>query len=285
MTNKITLSPSHIPTIMGDNAERKADLFLIKTGLMLRPKPTEAMLWGRKLEPLVLEHIKETHPEHREFSPIDREDWNNQYRIKHPEHDWFYGFSDDIVKTGEQFKTILTIVEVKTTARYIGLSADNIPDAWRLQCQAMLAMVPDAAPAVPPANCLLSCLSAGNRYSEIIIDPDPDCQQAIVEAAAAFRQAIANNDMGQFKLTSRQLNYAHRATPDKTVKTTIDIDTTIDDYKKLNNKIKDHNEHKEMLARTIKTHMQDAEVLLSETGDTLATWKSYRSGTRTLKIK
>ena len=282
MIDKITLSPSHIPIIMGDNAERKADLFLIKTGLMERPKPTEAMLWGRRLEPLVLDFMQDAGSYDKAHQYI-REEWNDQPCLTHPEHDWFYGYADDLtVNNGG-----LEIVEVKTTARPITLSDDNIPDAWRLQCQAMLAMGAwDGEKAHKPKRCLLACLSMGSRYSEVKIQPDRKCQKAIVEAAAAFRQAIINNDMGQFELTSSQLNHAFPPSPDKTVKTSVKVDTAIDDYKNLNLKIKEHTGHKELLTRKIKAHMKDAELLMNEDGDkVLATWKLTKTGSRMLRIK
>lgn len=278
MNRNSTVSPTHIPILLGNDSAKIAELFLRKQKITPKPKQTEAMKWGLNLESAIIEGMMD---EVRSQNPLLKNyDCDKQTFLMRNGDEWFWGYADGIIYHDDTN----TILEAKSTAREINLKKE-IPIAWQLQCQAMMMMhyVDE-----PIKECYLGCLSQTSNFSMVKILPDTKLQDKILAAAKLFKKALDEDDITIFskeiEYTSGQLDYLLKSTRDKYAAADLEIEKKIETIKELHQSVNRQKENIEELKRDVKAYMSDAVCLFSESGIPLAKYTPTSSGKRILRI-
>lgn len=173
-TEQITLrrtgiTASEVSAILGLNPfAGPFDVYLSKTGASAAESETEAMRWGRQLEPVILNRYE-----------VDT-GFTLDYpgTVRHAHHPELLGTPDAVVRGMPRG------VEAKTggihTAHHWGdTSVQAVPPHYLVQCSMYMAIC--------DAECWdLAVLLGGQDYRVYSLDRDPDLEQFLVEAALRF---------------------------------------------------------------------------------------------------
>lgn len=163
---------SEVGTICGLNPwESPFTLWAKKTGRIEATIPTnEAMEWGNRLEPVVLDKFAENHPDFEVFRDVGT--WH------HKDRPWHIANPDAVYRDGDTFG----IVEVKT-AQYEDAWSEGVPAHYEAQVQHYLDAFAFSA-------AFVVVLFHGNRYREYVIEADPEWQARATEKVETFRQYV-----------------------------------------------------------------------------------------------
>lgn len=168
---------SEVASIIGVSPWRSAiNLWAEKTGLLDREfVDNDAVEWGVRLEPVVLDKLADLHPEltlHRNVGS-----WTHQDRP------WQISNPDAIFQDGDSWG----IVEVKTAAyedNWKQAGEYACPDYYETQVQWYLQTF-------GYSRAIVAVLFAGRKYVEIEVLASPLQQSLNLEAAEVFRQHVA----------------------------------------------------------------------------------------------
>ena len=171
---------SEVGTILGLNPwESPFTLWAKKTARIDAQIPTnEAMEWGNRLEPVVLDKFTENHPEFEVLRDVGT--WH------HKDRPWHIANPDAVYREGDTFG----IIEVKT-AQYEDAWADGVPRHYEAQVQHYL-------DAFGFSTAFVVVLFHGNRYREYEVLADPNAQAVALEKVTAFREYVANDIKPEF---------------------------------------------------------------------------------------
>jgi putative phage-type endonuclease len=171
---------SEVGTILGLNPwESPFTLWAKKTARIDAQIPTnEAMEWGNRLEPVVLDKFAENHPEFEVLRDVGT--WH------HKDRPWHVANPDAVYREGDTFG----IIEVKT-AQYEDAWADGVPRHYEAQVQHYLDAFGFSA-------AFVVVLFHGNRYREYEVLADPNAQAEALEKVTAFREYVANDIKPEF---------------------------------------------------------------------------------------
>lgn len=160
---------SEIGTILGLNRwDSPYSLWAKKTGKIERTPQNDAMEWGHRLEPVILDKFEDNHPDlivHRDMGT-----WH------HPERPWQRSNPDALFEDSEGN---FGIIEVKT-AMYEEDWKDGIPRQYEAQVQWYL-------DTFGYSKAYIVALFHGNKYGEWEVTASPLQQSVLVEAAEQFR--------------------------------------------------------------------------------------------------
>lgn len=176
---------SEVGTILGLNKwESPFTLWAKKTGRITDTlEPSEAMEWGNRLEPVILNKFEDEHPElalHRDVGT-----WH------HPDREWQRANPDAVYQDCDRFG----IIEVKTA---------QFEDDWKDE---------DGNPAVPRHyaaqvqwylntfgydHAYVVALFHGNRYREFQVHADEFAQDVAVETVTRFREYLNDDKQPDF---------------------------------------------------------------------------------------
>lgn len=167
---------SEVGTILGLNRwESPYTLWAKKTGRIDESVgASEAMEWGNRLEPVILDKFEESHPDltlHREVGT-----WS------HPEREWQRANPDGIFETADgEFG----IVEVKTSQFEDDWTA-GVPRYYETQVQWYLQTFGFA-------SAYVVALFHGNRYREYEVTAEGFTQEVNLEAVEQFRKFLVED--------------------------------------------------------------------------------------------
>ena len=144
------------------------EVWLSKTSEAYTKKESEAMYWGRSLEPVVAKRFAENHA----FDLIPGRP------IAHPEHHFIGGTPDFIYIEADGSQGVL---EVKTTNQYNAKDWDNgeCPDEYLLQLQWYLMLT-------GLTYGYLAVLIGGQDYREVKVTADPHLHKNLLTIACNF---------------------------------------------------------------------------------------------------
>jgi len=166
---------SEVGTICGFNKwESPFTLWAKKTGRIdAHVQPNEAMEWGNRLEPVVLDKFEDTHPEftlHRNVGT-----WS------HPDRPWQLANPDALFEHEGEFG----IVEVKT-AQYEDDWSDGVPAHYMTQVQWYLQTF-------GYSKAWVVALFHGNRYREFPVEASRFAQDAALVDVERFRDHMLHD--------------------------------------------------------------------------------------------
>jgi putative phage-type endonuclease len=164
---------SEVGTILGLNRWESAfTLWAKKTGRIEETSGgSEAMEWGTRLEPVILDKFAEEHPDLTLYREVGT--W------AHPEREWQRANPDAVFETrdGE-----FGIIEVKTAQFEDDWNA-GVPRYYETQVQWYLQTF-------GYASAYVVALFHGNRYREFEVKAEPFTQEANLEAVEQFRKYL-----------------------------------------------------------------------------------------------
>lgn len=229
-----------------------------KTGLIQGSPDNPAMLWGRKLEPVILQHYAETTG--RAVSQCDM--------LRHPEHPFMVanldGFTDD-----------RRIVEIKTARRADAWGepgTDQVPQEYFLQVQWYMAVTGfDVAD--------VAVLIGASDYRQYEITADADLQDMLIDEAKRFWNCVENrippeaSCAGDLKLKYPQ------SSPGSSIASS-EIEEAVFRLREITEKECELSAAAEILKIRIMQEIGNNESLITPSGVVLATWKTRKGSER-----
>lgn len=152
------------------------ELYLEKTGQLPAKEETEAMRWGRRLEPVVLEAFCER---------MRRIPVSVQERVQHPEIPWMWSTLDCRLSEDE-------LVETKTCNGWMAKKfgdefTDDIPDEYALQATHQLACTGARIVYVP-------LLIGGQKLKVFEVERNEKLIRQLIEMESAFWQRVLKRE-------------------------------------------------------------------------------------------
>lgn len=183
---------SDMPAIMGLSPFMSGfELFMLKRGEIL-PKPmTEAMEWGHRHEPVILEAYRDR---------TGREVYKPRAQLRHAHHPFLIGNLDGITVEGDR------VVECKAVMRTDAWGepgTDQVPDHYAIQAQHYLLIT-----GLPV--CDIAALFNGNTLVIYTIHADADLHALFVDVARGFWEGVQNNRPPEItNMADARLRYGH----------------------------------------------------------------------------
>ena len=230
-------------------------LYLEKLGEIEPEVDNNFMLWGRKLEKLVIEHFMEVTG--KEVQKIDK-------ILVHPEHDFMIANIDGYIPEED------AVVEVKTASSYKldEWSGDNIPVEYVLQGQHYLAVTGCSKVYFP-------VLIGGNTFFVKEMTRDEELISMIIDAESKFwHEHIEKRIPPEMTGAVDAKELLDRLYPNAKEGLRIELPQLEDVVNQLavtQQKIKELEQLADELQARIKEEMKDAEV--AEIGQFIVTWK------------
>lgn len=229
------------------------ELWQDKLGELPALKQNEPMYWGSKLEAIILARYAEEHA----VTPEAPCAWRVSKKFP------FMGCTPDAL-LGDR------VVEIKT-ARYDSADwgepgSEQIPRHYFLQCtHAMIVCERE--------RCDLPVLFGGNDYVEYSMRLDPDIALMLVEREKLFwRHVVEGTPPEVMSLTDAAARWP-RDIEEKVI-ATAEVEAAVAKLHELRAREVEVEQEAERVGVEIRKHMGFASALVSETGRTLATWKT-----------
>lgn len=134
---------------------------------------SEAMEWGNRLEPVIIDKFADSHPEFNVYRDVGT--WH------HPEREWQRANPDGIFFDGDE----VGIIEVKTS-QFEDDWRDGVPRYYEAQVQWYLQVF-------GYARAFVVVLFHGNKYAEFEVLASPFFQNMNLETATLFRNALESD--------------------------------------------------------------------------------------------
>jgi len=230
-------------------------LYLEKLGEIQPEQDNEYMLWGRKLEKLVIEHFMEVTG--KTVEKIDK-------ILVHPEHDFMIANIDGYIPEED------AVVEVKTASSYKldEWSGDNVPVEYVLQGQHYLAVTGCSKVYYP-------VLVGGNTFFIKEMTRDEELINMIIDAESKFwHEHIEKRIPPEMTGAVDAKELLDKLYPTSKEGTKIELphlEETVNQLAVTQQKIKELEQLADELQARIKEEMKDAEV--AEIGSFVVTWK------------
>ncbi len=251
---------SDIAAIVGASRYKTAyQVWAEKTGLIQGSPDNPAMLWGRKLEPVILQHYAETTG--RAVSQCDM--------LRHPEHPFMVanldGFTDD-----------KRIVEIKTARRadaWGDPGTDQVPQEYFLQVQWYMAVT-----GFEVAD--IAVLIGASDYRQYEVAADKELHDMLIREAADFWSCVEKGTPPEASsLDDARLKYANPETGSLII-ASAEIEATVNKLRTANQLAKEWAAKAEHLEVAVMLAMGNSESLMAPDGSILATWKHHKGATR-----
>ena len=232
-------------------------LYLEKIGEIEHQPDNEFMYWGRKLEPLVIEH----------FSEVTGKVVEKVYKtLIHPEHDFMIAHLDGYIPVED------AIVEAKTGGEYaISEWDDGIPLEYLLQGQHYLAVTGCSKVYYP-------VLIGGNKFFIREMLPDEELIEMIIEGEKKFWEHVEKKippEMDSSKDSETLLKLLYPESREGAVVELPALENIAEQLVAVQKQIKELEKMEEDLEFKIKQELKDAEVGLL--GKYKVSWKTVTS--------
>ena len=263
------LGGSDSPIIMGYSTYKTPyQLYLEKTGIVSdEDEQTEQQYWGNALESAILRRFEEENKCH--ISTPDT--------IYHPEYPYLFANLDGWISDSQ------SVVEAKCVnsfqrGQWDMASADGIPLAYLIQIAKQCAIT-DAT------RGYCAVLVGGNEYMQFTYERDRALEDMIIQSDIAFWEKVQKRiEPDPINTSDCRLKY-----PDpkegKTVDATFKVSHTLAELANLKLDLKKLNEKEDILKMAVMQYMGNAEYLIGQKDEVLATWKANKKGTRVLQLK
>lgn len=183
---------SDVGTIVGCNPWQSAyHLAAVRLGKIENNfEPNEAMEWGTRLEPVILDKFAENHPEfivHREVGSWTHQD--REWQLANPDAIFEY-YAEDPRKGEDQDVRAYGIVEVKT-AEYEDAWSEGVPAYYRTQVQWYLQTFGFQ-------RAIVVALFRGKRYREYEVLADEFEQETNLASVIEFKKLLDAGELPDF---------------------------------------------------------------------------------------
>lgn len=263
------IGASDTPIIMGYSSYKTPyQLYLEKTGIVTDDEEiTEQQYWGNALEPLIIKRFAEENGVDVTFPDT----------VHHPEYPFIFANLDGWIASES------AVVETKCANSFQRkewdmASSDGIPLAYLIQI-AKQCLITDAS------RGYCAVLIGGMEYKQFVYERDAELEAIILKADLDFWHCVqTRNEPALISTSDCRLKFP-TPSPDKIVNSNFRTTNALVGLMNVKASIKDLNGEEDKLKMQIMEHMGDAEYLMGQEGELLATWKATKKGTRVFNIK
>jgi putative phage-type endonuclease len=263
------IGASDTPIIMGYSTYKTPyQLYLEKIGAIQSDEEmTEQQYWGNALEPIIIKRFAEENGVNITFP-------NTVY---HPDYPFIFANLDGWIESEN------AVVEAKSANSFqrkewdMALT-DGIPIGYLIQI-AKQCLITNAT------RGYCAVLIGGMEYKQFTYERDAELEEAILQADISFWNHVQNKEPPPLTSTSDCRLKFPTPSPDKISEATFHIHSGLNLLNDLKGKAKELEAIMDNYKMKIMEHMGDAEYLMGQNGELLATWKATKKGTRVFNIK
>lgn len=264
------LGASDSAIIMGYSSYKTPfQLYLEKTGAVAddEDKSTEQQYWGNAIEPLIIQRFSEENNVQVVFPDT----------AYHPQYPFLFANLDGFCPS------INAVVEAKCANSFQRKEwdchhTDGIPLAYLIQI-AKQCMIVDAK----IGYCAV--LFGGNEYVQFAYNRDAALEDMILKADLQFWKCVQERiEPDPVNTNDCRLKY-NKPITDKTIEATFKTSNAYVLLTNLKLQLKQHTDREDDLKMQLMSYMGNAEYLVGQEGDILATWKANKKGTRVFNLK
>lgn len=263
------LGASDTAIIMGySHYKTPYQLYLEKTGAIhADEEETEQQYWGNALEPLII----------RRFSEANNVEITFPDTVYHPEYPYIFANLDGWIESEK------AVVEAKSANSFqrkewdMAIN-DGIPMAYLIQIAKQCAIT-DAS------RGYCAVLIGGMEYKQFIYERDKALEELIIEADKDFWHCVQNRiEPDPINTSDCRLKFP-KPSPEKISNANFRTTNALAKLMSIKSSIKNLMKHDDEIKMELMAHMRDAEYLMGQDGELLATWKATKKGTRVFNIK
>lgn len=263
------IGASDTPIIMGYSSYKTPyQLYLEKTGIVSSDDEiTEQQYWGNALEPVIIQRFAEennvivTYPD----------------TVYHPDYPYIFANLDGWIESER------AVVEAKCANSFQRKEwdmavSDGIPLVYLIQIAKQCAIT-------NASRGYCAVLIGGMEYKQFVYERDAALEELIIQADKDFWYCVENRIEPEPINTSDCRLKFKTPNPEKIAASTFKTSNALAELMNVKIKLKELNESEDMFKMHLMSHMGDAEYLLGQEGEVLATWKANKKGTRVFNIK
>ena len=263
------LGASDSPIIMGYSSYKTPyQLYLEKTGIIQADSElTEQQYWGNALEPLIVKRFAEENGVEVTFPDT----------LYHPQYDFIFANLDGFIPSEN------AVIEAKCANSFQRkewdmASTDGIPLIYLIQIAKQVAVT-------NAKRGYCAVLIGGMEYKQFVYERDAALEELIIKSDIEFWNCVKN------KIEPEPLNTADcrlkfpMAAPEKIVNSTFKTMKSLESLVNIKMQLKKLSDDEDKFKMDIMCHMGNAEYLMKQDGQLLATWKANKKGTRVFNTK
>lgn len=263
------IGASDTPIIMGYSTYKTPyQLYLEKIGAIDSDNEmTEQQYWGNALEPIIINRFAEENDVQVTFPDT----------VHHPEYPFIFANLDGWIESEN------AVVEAKSANSFqrkewdMALT-DGIPLVYLIQV-AKQCLITNAT------RGYCAVLIGGMEYKQFIYERDAALEDLILKADLEFWRCVQNRiEPDPISTADCRLKFP-KPHPDKVVESNFRTTNALVGLMNVKASIKDLTEQEDKLKMELMSHMGDAEYLMGQQGELVATWKATKKGTRVFNIK
>lgn len=263
------IGASDTPIIMGYSSYKTPyQLYLEKTGVIESDEEiTEQQYWGNALEPLIIKRFAEENDVNISFPDT----------VYHPDYPYIFANLDGWIESEN------AVIECKCANAFqrkewdMALT-DGIPLVYLIQIAKQCAIT-------NATRGYCAVLIGGSEYKQFIYERDAQLEDIIIEADKEFWHCVQNRiEPPPLNTSDCRLKFP-TPHPDKIAECSFGMANNLTALHDVKQKIKSLTETEDHYKMRIMEHMGDAEYLMGQDGEILATWKATKKGTRVFNIK
>lgn len=263
------LGASDTPIIMGYSTYKTPyQLYLEKTGAISSDNDeTEQQYWGNALEPIII----------KRFSQENNVEVTFPDTIYHPDYPYLFANLDGWIESER------AVVEAKCANSFQRKEwdmavSDGIPLIYLIQI-AKQCLITNAS------RGYCAVLIGGMEYKQFIYERDAALEALILEADIDFWTCVQSRvEPDPINTSDCRLKF-RTPNPDKVASSTFRTSNALAELMNVKMALKRLNESEDMYKMHLMSHMGNAEYLVGQNGEILATWKATKKGTRVFNIK
>ena len=263
------IGASDSPIIMGySNYKTRYQLYLEKIGdISADEEITEQQYWGNALEPVIIKRFAEENNVEVTFPDT----------VYHPDYPYIFANLDGWIESEK------AVVEAKCVNSFqrkewdMALT-DGIPLIYLIQI-AKQCVITDAT------RGYCAALIGGMEYKQFVYERDTELERIIIQSDIEFWEAVTHRIAPEPVNTSDCRLKFPTPSPDKVVASTFKTGNALAELMNVKVKLKELSETEDTYKMHLMSHMGDAEYLMGQDGELLATWKANKKGTRVFNIK
>jgi putative phage-type endonuclease len=244
------------------------ELYLEKTGQVTdEDEETEIQYWGKALEPLIIRRFAEKNGLEVTFPDT----------IYHPDYPYIFANLDGWI---ESEKAVVEAKAVNTFQRkeWDCATSDGIPLIYLIQIAKQCALT-------NASKGYCAVLIGGMEYMQFLYERDAELEEIILQSDKDFWNAVENRiEPDPINTNDCRLKY-RTVTPDKIAPITYRSGHALAELHNVKAKLKRLTADEDEFKMLLMSHMGDAEYLMGQEGEILATWKANKKGTRVFNLK
>lgn len=263
------LGASDSAIIMGYSSYKTPyQLYLEKIGIVSNENEiNEQQYWGNALEPLIIKRFSEENDVKITFPDT----------IYHPKYPFIFANLDGWIESEN------AVVEAKCANSFqrkewdMALT-DGIPLIYLIQIAKQVAVT-------NATRGYCAVLIGGMEYKQFIYERDAAFEELIIESDINFWNCVQNKiEPAPINTADCRLKFPTPSS-EKVALSTFKTSDALFELMSVKSKLKQLAEDEELFKMNLMTHMKDAEYLIGQEGELLATWKANKKGTRVFNIK